>query len=192
MSFWANLFKSDPAPTSAKTAADRLKVIIATENRLGRRLSQDTINRMKSEIMEVVKEYEDGKLDILSMGRRPFNILEVFEENAYAETDVEYLEDELFNEKPPTASLLKLYERCHELAFGSTPDAPDADRLESFSYQIASELPLDLAYKQTLLEMRHEGERRQSLEAALNKWLVELAETARSRRIARGNGRRHV
>jgi cell division topological specificity factor len=60
MSFWANLFKQEQAPTSRKTAADRLKVIIATENRLGRRLSQDTINRMKSEIMEVVNRYVRG------------------------------------------------------------------------------------------------------------------------------------
>ncbi len=60
MSFWANLFKSEPAPSSAKTAADRLKVIIATENRLGRRLSPETINRMKSEIMEVVNRYVRG------------------------------------------------------------------------------------------------------------------------------------
>lgn len=60
MSFWANLFKAEPATTSRKTAADRLKVIIATENRLGRRLSQETINRMKSEIMEVVNRYVRG------------------------------------------------------------------------------------------------------------------------------------
>lgn len=60
MSFWANLFKGEPAPSSRKTAADRLKVIIATENRLGRRLSQETINRMKSEIMEVVNRYVRG------------------------------------------------------------------------------------------------------------------------------------
>ncbi len=60
MSFWANLFKGESAPSSRKTAADRLKVIIATENRLGRRLSQDTINRMKSEIMEVVNRYVRG------------------------------------------------------------------------------------------------------------------------------------
>lgn len=60
MSFWANLFRTEAAPTSRKTAADRLKVIIATENRLGRRLSQDAINRMKSEIMEVVSRYVRG------------------------------------------------------------------------------------------------------------------------------------
>ncbi len=60
MSFWAKLFKTEVAPTSRKTAADRLKVIISTENRLGRRLSQDAINRMKSEIMEVVSRYVRG------------------------------------------------------------------------------------------------------------------------------------
>jgi Lon protease-like protein len=145
-----------------------------------------------AEIMEVAKEYEDGKLDILTMGRLPFSILEVFQDNEYAEADVEYLEDEPFVEKPPAASLLKLYEQCHELAFGSKPDAPDADRYDSFSYQIASELPLDLAYKQTLLEMRNEDERQRNLAAALAKWLVELADVARARQIAGGNGHRHV
>jgi cell division topological specificity factor len=60
MSFWSNLFKTEAAPTSRKTAADRLKVIISTENRLGRRLSQESINRMKSEIMEVVSRYVRG------------------------------------------------------------------------------------------------------------------------------------
>lgn len=145
-----------------------------------------------AELLEVVKEYEDGKLDILTIGRRPFNILEVFEENEYAEADVEYLDDEPFAEKQPTASLLKLYERCHELAFGNKPGALDAEKYECSSYQIASELPLDLAYKQTLLEMRSEDERRRNLAAALDKWLVELAEAARSRRIAGGNGHRHV
>lgn len=145
-----------------------------------------------AEIMEVVKEYDDGKLDILTMGQRPFNILEIFEEKEYAEADVDYLEDEPFVQKPPSAPLLKLYEQCHELAFGSKPDAPDAERYESFSYQIASELPLDLAYKQTLLEMRSEDERRRNLTTALNNWLVEVADVAKSRRIAGGNGRRHV
>ena len=60
MSFWATLFKQEPATSSRKVVSDRLKVIIATENRLGRRLSQETINRMKSEIMEVVNRYVSG------------------------------------------------------------------------------------------------------------------------------------
>jgi cell division topological specificity factor len=35
-------------------------VIVASENRLGRRLSQDKIERMKIEIMEVVNRYVRG------------------------------------------------------------------------------------------------------------------------------------
>jgi cell division topological specificity factor len=59
--FWSNLFKGDNAkPTSAKVAADRLKVIVATEQRLGRRLSPENIERMKKEIMEVVSRYVRG------------------------------------------------------------------------------------------------------------------------------------
>jgi cell division topological specificity factor len=58
--FWTNLFKNDEKPTSAKAAKDRLKVIVASENRLGRRLSQDKIERMKLEIMEVVNRYVRG------------------------------------------------------------------------------------------------------------------------------------
>ncbi|RYY80575.1 MAG: cell division topological specificity factor MinE [Moraxellaceae bacterium] len=58
--FWSTLFKNDEKPTSAKAAKDRLKVIVASENRLGRRLSQDKIERMKIEIMEVVNRYVRG------------------------------------------------------------------------------------------------------------------------------------
>lgn len=59
--FWSNLFKNDVAKApSAKVAADRLKVIVATEQRLGKRLSQESIERMKKEIMEVVKRYVNG------------------------------------------------------------------------------------------------------------------------------------
>ena len=57
---WSNLFKGEEKPTSAKAAKDRLKVIVASENRLGRRLSQDKIERMKLEIMEVVNRYVRG------------------------------------------------------------------------------------------------------------------------------------
>jgi Lon protease-like protein len=145
-----------------------------------------------AEIMEVAKEYPDGKLDILTMGRLPFNILEVFEEQPYAEADVEYLEDEPVAEKPPAPALIKLYEQCHELAFGQKPQALDEDSYESLAFHIASELPLDLAYKQKLLEMRNEDERQRNLEASLQNWLSQLEQVASARRIAGGNGHRHL
>ena len=58
--FWSKLFSSDEKPSSAQTAKDRLKVIVATEQGLGRRLSQDKIDQMKKEIMQVVSRYVRG------------------------------------------------------------------------------------------------------------------------------------
>ena len=58
--FWSKLFSSDEKPSSAQTAKARLKVIVASEQGLGRRLSQDKIDQMKKEIMQVVSRYVRG------------------------------------------------------------------------------------------------------------------------------------
>lgn len=58
--FWSKLFSNDDKPSSAQTAKDRLKVIVASENGLGKRLSQDKIDQMKKEIMQVVNRYIRG------------------------------------------------------------------------------------------------------------------------------------
>ena len=59
-SFWSKLFSGEEKPTSAQTAKDRLKVIVASEQGLSRRLSQEKINQMKQEILQVVNRYVRG------------------------------------------------------------------------------------------------------------------------------------
>ena len=58
--FWSKLFSGEDKPSSAQTAKDRLKVIVASEQGLGKRLSQDKIDQMKKEIMQVVNRYVRG------------------------------------------------------------------------------------------------------------------------------------
>ena len=58
--FWSKLFSGDDKTTSAQTAKDRLKVLVASEQGLGRRLSQDKIDQMKKEILQVVTRYVRG------------------------------------------------------------------------------------------------------------------------------------
>ena len=58
--FWSKLFSGEDKPSSARTAKDRLKVIVASEQGLGRRVSQDKIDQMKTEIMQVVNRYVRG------------------------------------------------------------------------------------------------------------------------------------
>lgn len=60
MSFWKSLFGKDSKSNTAQTAKDRLKVIVASEQSLNRRLDQDKINQMKKEILQVVNRYMSG------------------------------------------------------------------------------------------------------------------------------------
>lgn len=145
-----------------------------------------------AEILEVAKEYPDGKLDILTMGRHPYRVVKVFQEREYWEASVKFLDEEPFEEPSPNASLMELYNRCHHLVFGGPPDMSEQSSFEFLTFQIASEMPLDLAYKQKLLEMRNEGERQMSLESALHKWLMDFEQLSRARRIAGGNGHAKV
>src|SRR5271165_5741940 len=46
-----------------------------------------------AEILEVVKRYEDGRMDILTVGRAPFRVVELFTEDALCEGQVDYLDD---------------------------------------------------------------------------------------------------
>ena len=44
MGFWSNLFGGEQKSNSANTAAERLKVIVASENRLHNRLTPEPVS----------------------------------------------------------------------------------------------------------------------------------------------------
>ncbi|WP_434353198.1 cell division topological specificity factor MinE [Psychrobacter sp. HD31] len=59
--FWSKLFGGDSQTTgSANTATERLKVIVASDDRLNSRLTADRIEKMKREILDVVNKYVNG------------------------------------------------------------------------------------------------------------------------------------
>ena len=69
--FWSKLFSSDDKPSSAQTAKDRLKVIVASEQGLGKRLSQEKIDQMKEHAYSFsyekhIKAYIDLYHELLS------------------------------------------------------------------------------------------------------------------------------
>lgn len=59
--FWSKLFGGENQNTgSANKATERLKIIVASNDRLNNRLTADRIERMKREILEVVNQYVNG------------------------------------------------------------------------------------------------------------------------------------
>jgi Lon protease-like protein len=142
-------------------------------------------------ILQVVKQYPDGRMDILTVGRTPFQMSDVFDEKPYLEASVEYLEDEPMPEDAASPrQLLDLYQQCYAMLHGRAPQMDGAPPGVPIAFLIASELPLDLEYKQELLELRSEKERQANLREKMEKWLPELEQLDLVKRRAGGNGHR--
>ena len=142
-----------------------------------------------AEIIEVVKRDDDETLDILTIGRAPFRVIEFFDENPLAEGYVDYLED---REAPANPSvrleLVGLYETCYTLIFEDYPKNTDGEQSSQFSFLVADTLPMDLMWKQQILELRTEADRQERLVGYLRAWAPHLQKTGVMRQRAGGNG----
>lgn len=80
--FWSSLFDGDSKSNSANKATERLKVIVASENRLNSRLTPERIEKMKREILEVVNKYVNGvQIDDVNLHHHAEANMEVLEMN---------------------------------------------------------------------------------------------------------------
>jgi Lon protease-like protein len=142
-----------------------------------------------AEIIEVVERHSDGTMDILSVGREPFRVVEFFEENPLAEGYVDYLEDRDAPANPSVSrELIELYETCHTLVFEDYPKNTDSGQSARISFIIAGSLPMDLLLKQQILELRSESDRQERLVGYLRAWAPHLQKTGVMRQRAGGNG----
>jgi len=141
-----------------------------------------------AEIISVDKKYGDGRMDIITQGRERFEIVQVNQERSFLQAEVIYLPD-----RPgratlgETAQALNLHGEIMFLA-GAQPIDSAEIRETQLSYQLAGTLPLDLDFKQTLLETRTEPKRMQDLIEFLEAILPNLRRTVHVRKKAGGNG----
>ncbi len=142
-----------------------------------------------AEILDVVKRYEDGRMDVVTAGRAPFRVVELFTEDPLLEGHVDYLEDRETPANPRIQRELgELFEACHTLIFDDYPKNLGGDAPEGLSYVVAATLPLDLLWKQQILELRSEADRQERLVAYLREWAPHLQKAEAMRQRAAGNG----
>ena len=142
-----------------------------------------------AEIIQVEKRYEDGRMDILTAGRAPFRVVELLTENPLMEGQVDYLEDRASPGNPRVQrELVELFEACHTLIYDDYPKNLEGASTEDLSYLIAATLPLDLLWKQQILELRSESDRQERLVAYLREWAPHLQKKEAMRQRAGGNG----
>jgi ATP-dependent Lon protease len=142
-----------------------------------------------AEILEVTKRYDDGRMDILTVGRDAYRVVDLCADDPLLCGTVDYLEDrEAAIDTESRQKLIELYEACYTLLFSGMPASLEQSARETISFAIAGALPLDLLWKQQILELRSEAERQDRLLRYLREWVLHLQEIESRRRRGEGNG----
>ncbi len=140
-----------------------------------------------AEIVTIVKEYPDGRLDLVSEGRKRFELVRVNQERSFLQAEVLMISDEPGAPSPQdTSRAVQLHSELLAIA-GATQDLSAADP-QSLSFYLAGSLPLDLDFKQKLLALRSEPERISLLISYLQTIIPNLRRAATARERAGGNG----
>lgn len=140
------------------------------------------------EVSEVVERMDDGRLNIVTRGTRPFRVLEERHDLPYPAATVEFLED--VAEKPDEQAAREAREAYAELVEEATDREMDEESLDALdSWSMAATVDFGLEAKQGLLDLRSENARMalvaRLMRAAVKR--IEFVERAQVR--AKSNGR---
>ena len=140
-------------------------------------------------IINIIKKYEDGQLDIAAEGAQRFEIIQVNQERSFLQAEVAFFDDEpSIVSKNAADTVIKLHEQLFAVMGQTVEVERDAAYL---SYRLAQDLPVDLDFKQTLLEMKSEAERVEILTEYYRATIPKIENSLRVRQRASGNGHVH-
>ena len=140
-------------------------------------------------ILNITKKYEDGRLDIVTEGKQRFEIVQLSQERSFLQGEVLYFEDE---PGQVAATDLETVVQLHEQLLEILGQNVTIDRQHpQISFHLAHELPVDLDFKQALLEMKSEVERVETLIEYYRATIPKVEKTLRAREKAIGNGHVH-
>jgi Lon protease-like protein len=143
------------------------------------------------EIERVLERMDDGRMNILVRGTRPFRLLERQHELPYPAGVVEFLEDETLEKEdaqaPLAARARELYSELVEQATDRQLREPELSRMDAYAMAGTVEFATDA--KQELLELRSESERLRLLASLLGAALERLELIDRAQARAQSNGK---
>jgi Lon protease-like protein len=139
-------------------------------------------------IERVLERMEDGRMNILTRGTRPFRLVERQDDLPYPAGTVEFLEDRAGEPDDDAGRIAR--EAYTALVAEATDAEPDTDRIvEMSAYEMAGTVEFGLDAKQGLLELRSENARLRLVTRLLRAALKRLEFVDRAQARARSNGK---
>jgi Lon protease-like protein len=140
------------------------------------------------EVTEVLDRAEDGRMNILVRGTRPFRVLERQEDLPYPAGEVEFLADK--DEEPDAGVRAAAHDVYAKLVEQATDRPPDDEDLAAMSaYDMAATVDFGLDAKQGLLDLRSENARLRLLTRLFRSAAKRLDFAERAQERARSNGK---
>jgi Lon protease-like protein len=142
------------------------------------------------EIAEVVERMDDGRINLIARGTRPFRIEARQDELPYPAGTVEFLVDR--SEDLDAAAADEAHAAYADLVNEATDREPDLTEIGAMSaYQMAATVEFGLDAKQGLLDLRSESARLRLVTRLFRAALKRLDFVNRAQARARSNGRVH-
>jgi Lon protease-like protein len=142
------------------------------------------------EIAEVLEQMEDGRMNLVARGTRPFRIEARQDELPYPAGTVEFLDDRV--EDPDAEAATDAHEAYAELVEQATDRTPDPGEIAAMSaYQMAATVEFGLDAKQGLLDLRSESARLKLVARLFRAAIKRLDFVERAQARARSNGKVH-
>jgi Lon protease-like protein len=138
-------------------------------------------------ITELIDRMDDGRLNILVRGERPFRLLRRVDDLAYPAGDIEVLEDDANASESHVQAARSSYAEVVEKATDQRPQAEDLVDMDA--YGMAATIDLEPALKQKLLDSRSEDERLEIVEDLFDKAVERLERAEHVSEVARSNGK---
>lgn len=139
-------------------------------------------------VERVIQEYPDGRMDILVVGRRRFEIVALDDEKDYLRGSVEFFEDE-DSIPAPHELRVKAIQRFEELKNFEQAQVLGEPEIgdPQLSFQLA-QLVSDLGFRQLLLVTRSEAERLKQITDFIPGYVAKQKKIAEVRAVAPKNG----
>ncbi len=142
------------------------------------------------EVSEVLERFDDGRLNLVARGTRPFRIESRQDELAYPAGVIEFLEDR--HEDVDADAAASAHAAYTELVLQATDNTPDPADIGAMSaYEMAATVEFGLDAKQGLLDLRSEAARLRLLARLCRAAIKRLDFVDRAQARARSNGRVH-
>ena len=139
-------------------------------------------------VEEVLERMEDGRLNILCRGTRPFRLVERIDHLPYPAGVVEWVADK--DEEPDEATAQRARDAYAALVEQATDEEADPDKLAGMdAYAMAATVDFGLDAKQGLLDLRSENARLRLVTRLFRAAIKRLDFIERAQARARSNGK---